>query len=105
VSREEYQAAVARLDAADAELRTSLIATERALRGEFLEAVSRTLANAKEDAILHVATIEAKVDAVDNKVEVVDEHLSWQNRTVGAAILSGIVTFVVLSAIHVIHFG
>lgn len=105
VSRDEHQAAIARLDAADAELRQSIVNTERVLRGEFMEAVTAAADGLKSEIVLRNQTLEGKVDVVDDKVESVDNHLSWQNRTIGAAILSGIVSFIVLAATHVIKFA
>ncbi len=70
-----------------------------------MQAVSEAADGLKSEIVLRNQTLEGKVDVVDDKVESVDNHLSWQNRTIGAAILSGIVSFIVLAATHVIKFA
>ena len=96
VSRAEHMAAIARLDAADSELRAAIATTERALRQDYEGKIAGAVtlltadlqaarADLKEDVLAARTDLKSDIDGVD-------DHLTWQDRAVGG----GVITFIVL---------
>lgn len=96
VTRAEHIAAIARLDAADAELRASIVSTERALRTDYEDKISVAVADVKQD-------IAGVRQALKEDVDGVQDHLTWQDRIIGGALVTGVVTFLVYVALHFLH--
>lgn len=80
VTRDEHQAAIDRLDAADAELRVAHSSLERELRRDYEEKISDAVDSVKE-------TFTERANDLKEDIGHVQDHLTWQDRTVAAAVI------------------
>jgi len=103
VSQEQHDRDVARLDGAIDSVRNAQVELERSLRQADAD-LERQLRAETAEAVRHAAEgLSNKIDEreADLKADIngLDEHLTWQDRAVGGAVL----TFVVYAALHVTH--
>lgn len=91
VTREEHQAAIQRLDEADTELRQSISSMERNMRGDYENKIAVAVADVKEAIQISNSDVKSDVGAIQ-------DHLTWQDRTVGGTVLLALM-YVLL------HFG
>lgn len=100
VEREEFYEAVKRLDAADEALRNKIDEVAGELRGEATAAV--TALRGEQAAALAAAEerLSGGIRGVGAAVKDVRDALTWQNRTVAGAVLTGLIFFFVAYAEH-----
>jgi len=84
ITKEDHNETVRRLDAADIELRAMVISLEDRLRTDYEDKIATAVTSVKED--------------LKDDIAGVQDHLTWQDRTVGAALITAL-------ALALIHFA
>jgi hypothetical protein len=112
ITRAEHDKDIQRLNEADMTLQNAIIDMERALRTDYeqkltaaISSVNHTLDATKQDLKEDIGGIEIHLTDQD---EVLKDQNKFFYSAVGSgvlALLTGVVTFIVLSSVGVIHFG
>jgi hypothetical protein len=96
VTRDEHLDAIRRLEEADGELGRALVELERAMRADYESKISDAVTQMKE-------AISSSNDDLKGDIGQVQDHLTWQDRTVGGAVVL-FFTYLLLHFVVHIHF-
>jgi len=96
VGREEFQTVIARLDEADRELGKAILDTERALRHDYESKIADAVVGVKE----YIADSHGQLH---EDVGEVKDHLTWQDRTLVAGLITVIALVIAAALTNVFH--
>jgi len=99
VTRDEYLENIRRLDEADAELMRNILSTERELRSDYEDKIAKAVHEVGKDVVESRTALKENITlqttAISKALNAVQDHLTWQDRTVGVSIAT-LIMYVVL---------